>query len=198
MQKLNGIDLTISSLGAIFMGIGKRSCESHLSRKDETMKLTSSACRAANHAYQIHTSVARKPRGAEELARNDRQADGRFGLAGGRSALAQVHESEPRYRTPDGRTDAVHDDGAARTRPGDTRTHLESDAGARCDDRLGAVGVRVVSDYPSGQLSQSIATIVRDALRAAVYASTDKAALDVVGVALQTIAAIPRGEVSHV
>jgi len=161
------------------------------------MKLTSSACRAANHAYNLHTSVAGKLGSAEKFAGYDRQADGRSGLASGRSALAQVHQSTPGERASNGRTDAVHNDGATRARCRDARTNLGSDALGRRDDRFDSHGAGALTRASAFPVSPSIATIVRNALRAAVNASTDAAALDTVAEAFQTIAALSLAEVRN-
>lgn len=131
--------LTNSPKGATFMSIGKRFRESRLPRKDEIMKLTSTACRADTHAHQIHTTNAGSARGPKELARKDRQADGRIGLAGRGSALAQVHKPESGARPADGRAYVVRNGGSVGTRPADDRAHPRSDACHGRDDRVGQV-----------------------------------------------------------
>lgn len=101
------------------------------------MKLTLSACRAATHAYQIHSPLAGRSLGIEEQSRDDREADGRAGLASGRPALAQVHESESGHRTSNEPANAIHDDGSVGARLGDPRADSQQNASGRCDDRAG-------------------------------------------------------------
>lgn len=184
--------LTISSNGAIVSSIGKRSCESHLSRKDETMKLTLPACRGAIHAHQIHTSLAGRPFGTEELAQKNRQGNGRVGLASRGSALAEIHQPESGQRPADECTDVVHDGCVARAGRSDVESHPRSYARDGRDDRTGQ---RVIDGGAPTALPQDITLIVREALRAAALAPTVFDALDVTGDALRHLAELAREEV---
>lgn len=103
------------------------------------MKLTLPACRAATHAHQIHTSFAGRPVGTQNLAGEDRQANGRTGLASWGSALAQVHQPESSNRTADERADALHNGGATGIGRSNGESHSRSDALDRRDDRAGQV-----------------------------------------------------------
>lgn len=185
--------LTISPKGANFLSIGKRICESRLSRKDETMKLTLTACRAATHAYQIHTTVAGRSFGTEEQPRVDREADGRTGLARGRSALAEIHQPESRQWAPNESANAVYDDGSVGARRGNARANPEQNACGGSNDRAR----RVVTQAGLAPALPSPTLIIREALRAAALAPTYQDALDVTGEALRRLAELARAEVSR-
>lgn len=129
--------LTNSPNRANFSFTGKRHRESHLSRKDETMKLTLRACRAVTHAHQIHTPIARRPLGAEEQPGTDREANGRIGVARRRSALEKVHQSESRQRASNEPANALHNDGSVGARRGDARENSQQDARSGRIDRAG-------------------------------------------------------------
>ena len=157
------------------------------------MKLTLTACRAATHAYQIHTTVAGRSFGIEEQPRTDREADGRTGLARGRSALAEVHQPESRQWAPNEPADALYDDGAVGARRGDAGTNPEQNARSGRNDRAG----RVVTQATLAPALTSPALIIREALRAAALAPTYQDALDVTGDALRRLADLARAEVSR-
>ncbi|MFP3709108.1 helix-turn-helix domain-containing protein [Paraburkholderia sp. SIMBA_009] len=179
--------LTISPNRATFTSIGKRSRESRLPRKDETMKLTLPACRAATHANQIHTSYAGRSFGTQELTGEDRQGNGRIGLAGWGSALAQIHQPQPGHRAADERAHAVHDgsaDGAGRRL---VESHFGADAADRRDDR--ARQALTHAPFP-----ENLTVFINCALRDAATAPTVYDALDVCADALVTLAALARME----
>lgn len=195
MQRcLNCLDT--SSKGAIIRPTGKRRRESRLTRKEETMKLPSLCAHA--HANQIHTTYSAGPRASQDSASVDWQADGRSGLACGRSALAQVHQSE--QFAINEFAYALRDDGPARTGQADARARAEPYACGRRHDRVGhAVGDSSTDTFNvRGHVSPAIIEfIARDAIKRAALALTPSDALDIAGEALLALACIAQREVSH-
>ncbi len=184
--------LTISPNGASLIALGKRTRESRLSREDETMKHTFSACSAITHAHQIHTTFARGSGRIEIGAWSYRQTDGRTCLAGGRSALAQVHQPEPRDSEANEFAHVVHDGCAVGVITRDDREGLEPDALNGRDHRPDRTEVTFTGDPANlpGTFPFSIPSIVTGALRAAALAGTYQDALNITGTALIAISTL--------
>lgn len=179
--------LSNSSNGAIFGRLGKRTRESRLSREDgNTMPMIG----RHSHAHKLHSTDARCFVGAEGQTSTHRKANGGACLAGGRSALAQVHKPQSRQSASHERADALRDDGATRTGLADHRARAQSDARGGCDDRDGQA-VTIAGLAPA-HTSQSIRSLIADALRAAALAPTVFDALDVTGDALRRLSDLAR------
>ena len=183
MENIHTVDLTKVPLGPILMSMVRAHREDRFSERKPIMKtLLRARSIAPNKNDYLSTPVSGGHGAPQRRIKQEQYRDGESVRGNHRARLAQVHGCGREQQTRDGDAYVVLRDGSTGTRRQDARTYSESNAGRGRHDR-------------SGRSITPIEVIVRDALRAAVNAPSDKAALDVAGAALHTIAALSHSEV---